>query len=338
MSTKETRDSDERPAAQNTRRPRFLRNHGRAVIVSAAAFTVAAGIGVSLLVSGGPAGAATINNGIPAGFPSSSNSGVPSGTPMKSVPGQVSSGPGWSWNSSGGYIEVTGNGATLSGLSVKGNVNVQANNVTINDMKITLGGQNAVGVSLSHTSNATVENSTITGLNTGSGRLYAGVKDTYGDATGTVVKANNISKASTGVQVYEGTIQDNYIHGLGMVSTDHVNGLTTNGDTDPLLIQHNTILNYYGQTDAIGLFQDFDVVSNVTVNDNFLAGGGYSLYGGMGGQGKSSNIKVTNNIFSTMYFVQGGAYGPVTAFDSSASGNVWSGNVWSGTGKTLSSP
>lgn len=336
MSAKEMHNSQEQPAAQTTRRSRSLRGHGRAVLATAAAATVVAGTGVGLLLGGGPAGAAT-NSGIPAGFPSSSNTGVPASTSLKSVPSQVSSGPGWSWNASGGYLEVSGDGANLTGLKVNGNIDVSANNVTINDVKINAGGDGSMGVSLRHTSNVTIENSNINGLNTGDNRLFVGIKDIYGDDTGTVVQNNNITKTSTAVQIYAGTIEGNYIHQPGMASTDHVNGVTANGDNVALLIQHNTILNNFGQTDTIGLFQDFSTVSNVTINDNFLAGGAYSLYGGEGSQGQSSNIKVTNNQFSTMYFPKGGAYGPVAYFDNAAPGNTWSGNVWSN-GQTVPEP
>ena len=333
MSTNETHNSHD---AQTPRRSRSLRGHGRAVLAIAAAATVLAGTGVGLLVAGGAADAAT-TSGIPAGFPSSSNTGVPAGTPMKSVPGQVSSGPGWAWNSSGGYLEVSGNGANLTGLKVNGNIDVSANNVTINDVKINCGGDGSMGISLRHTSNVTIENSNINGLNTGSNRLMVGIKDIYGDGTGTVVQNDNISKTSTAVQIYAGTIENNYIHQPGMTTGDHINGVTTNGDDQPLLIQHNTILNNFGQTDAIGLFQDFSTVSNVTINNNFLAGGGYTIYGGMGTYGKTSNIVVTNNTISTMYHPQGGYYGAVAAFDSTAPGNVWSGNTLS-TGQAIPAP
>lgn len=336
MRTKETRNSNEHPAAQTTRRSRSLRGHGRAVLATAATAAMVAGAGASLLMSGGSAGAAT-TSGIPAGFPSSSNTGVPAGTPMKSVPSQASSGPGWAWNSSGGYLEVSGNGANLTGLKVNGNIDVSANNVTINDVKINCGGDGSMGISLRHTSNVTIKNSNINGLNTTSNRLMVGIKDIYGDATGTAVQNDNISKTSTAVQIYAGTIENNYIHQPGMTTGDHVNGVTTNGDDQPLLIQHNTILNNYGQTDAIGLFQDFSAVSNVTINDNFLAGGGYTIYGGMGTHGKTSNIVITSNTISTMYNSKGGYYGAVTAFDPAGSGNVWSGNTFS-TGQTIPSP
>ena len=183
--------------------------------------------------------------GIPAGFPTGTNTGVQVGTVLKNVPGQVSSGPGWTWNpAGGGYADVTGNGANLSGLRIPGNVDVSGNNVTLNNVSITVsGGGDTYGVDLRHTANVTIEHSSIQGTDLTTGRLGEGIKDVYGDATGTKVLDNDIQKTDTAVQIFQGTIQGNYIHNLGMISTDHVNGITTNGDTHPLLIQNNTILN-----------------------------------------------------------------------------------------------
>ncbi len=337
MRTTALHSSDQHPPIQPARR-RSLKGHGRAVLATAATAALLTGAAASLLITSSAANAATTpSSGITAGFPTGSTSGVPAGTTLKSVPGQVSSGPGWAWNTSGGYLEVSGNGATLTGLKVAGNIDVSASNVTLNHIRLTAGGDGSMGVSLRHTSNVTVENSTISGLDTGSNRLMVGIKDIYGDATGTVVNNDNISKTSTAVQIYAGTIENNYIHSPGMATGDHVNGVTTNGDNDPLLIQHNTILNNYAQTDAIGLFQDFSTVSNVTINDNFLAGGGYTIYGGIGSYGQSSNIVVTNNTISTMYHAHGGYYGPVADFDSTAPGNVWTANTYS-TGQTIPAP
>jgi hypothetical protein len=333
MSSTETHHSHE---ARTTRRPRSLRGHGRAVLAATAA-TALAGTALAAFMSAGPAGAATTGTGITPGFPTSTNTGVPAGIPMKTVPGQVSSGPGWAWNSAGGYLEVSGNGANLSGLKVNGNIDVSASNVTINHVKINAGGDGSMGISLRHTSGVTIENSNINGLNTGANRLMVGIKDIYGDDTGTTVEGNNITKTATDVQIYAGTIENNYMAQHGMVTGDHVNGITTNGDDQPLLIQHNTILNNFGQTDAIGLFQDFSDVSNVTINDNFLAGGGYTIYGGTGADGPTSHIVVTGNTISTMYYAHGGYYGPATAFNPAGTGNVWSGNTYTN-GKTIPAP
>ena len=51
------------------------------------------------------------------GYPDATNTGVPAGTALLTVPGQVSSGPGWHYDPRG-WVEVTGNGATLTGLDV----------------------------------------------------------------------------------------------------------------------------------------------------------------------------------------------------------------------------
>ena len=91
----------------------------------------------------------------------------------------------------------------------------------------------------------------------------------------------------------------------------------------------NTILNQFGQTDAISLFQDFDVEANRLITENLVAGGGYTIYGGDNQRfGKTSNIKITNNRFSNVFFPNGGSYGPIAAFDSTGTGNLASGNFW----------
>lgn len=271
------------------------------------------------------------------GFPDSTNTGVPAGLRLRAVPGQVSGGPGWHYDPRG-FVVVDRRGAVLRDLYLPCTVDVTASRVTIRDVKIVASGQNSLGVGIEHADDVTVENSTIEGTDTGPGRLMDGIKDVYGDAAGTRVLDNNILQASTGVQIYQGLIQGNYIHHLGMVATDHVNGLTTNGDTHPLLIRHDTIFVSYGQTDTIGLFQDFGVVANVTIDDNLLAGGGYTIYGGEGSRGQPSHIVVTRNRVSTKFFRLGGQWGPVAYFSRHAPGDVWSGNVWDSTGRLIPAP
>jgi hypothetical protein len=271
------------------------------------------------------------------GFPDATNTGIPAGTTLRKVPGQVSRGRGWYYDHRG-FVAVVGTGAVLSDLSIPCGVSVTASNVTIKDVKIVTGGQSAMGIALRHVQDVTIEHSTIAGTNTGSGRLMVGVKDVYGDARGTRILDNNISRSSTGVQIYQGLIQGNYIHHLGMISSDHVNGVTTNGNTRPLAIRHNTIFDSFAQTDAIGLFQDFGVVANVIIDDNLLGGGGYSIYGGMGGKGQPSHIVVRGNRISTRFFRHGGYWGPAIDFNDRAPGDVWSGNVWDNTGRPVAAP
>jgi hypothetical protein len=276
------------------------------------------------------------------GYPDATNTGVPAGMSLRSVPGQVSSGPGWSYNSQG-YVQVTGNGAVFRGYSVHGTVVVTGSNAVIADDSISNSGDGITGdgVNLSgNPSDVTIEHTTISSPSgtRGMNGVFAGIKDLDGNARGTKVLDNNIADASTGVQLYIGLIEGNYIH--DETATDpgsHLNGTTSNGSTIPLTIQHNTVFNPNGQTDAISLFEDFGAEANVLITDNLVAGGGYTIYGGQnpGGQ-QAYNIRITNNRFSTIYFSQSGSFGYVTAFDPTAPGNVWSGNIWDSSGAPLS--
>jgi hypothetical protein len=266
------------------------------------------------------------------GYPGSSNTGVPVGTALKAVPSQVSSGPGWHYDSRG-WVEVTGNGATLTGLSIPYNVDVQANNVTLNDDNITTAG--TFGVSLRNTAGATIENSTINGTNTGAGRVDAAVSDVYGDSTATVVKNDNISQFRIGVQLPAGTIEGNYLHNVGYVNGDHTDGIMAGGSTTPATITGNTVFISLGQTDAITIDASStgQEVANQTITGNFLAGGAYALYAGAGNNDKTANIHITNNRFGQQYFAKSGQYGPDAYYTSTDPGNTWTGNVWDTTGQ-----
>ena len=271
------------------------------------------------------------------GFPDSATVGVPLWMTLQNVPDQVSSGPGWHYDPRG-WVEVDGNGADLSGLNIPCSVDISASNVTIDDVHIETSGQSSFGISLRNTSNVTIENSDIEGENTGSGRLMVGIKDIYGNSTGTSVLDNDISRVSTGVQIFEGLIQGNYIHNMGYIPGDHINGITVSGGTTPLTIQGNTILVDSGQTDAIGLFQDSGVEANKVIKDNLLAGGGWVIYGGNKvGAPAATNIVIEDNLFGSIYYPDSGQWGPVVYF-APGPGNVWSGNVWEDTGLTIPAP
>ena len=259
------------------------------------------------------------------GYPDATNTGVPAGTTLLRVPQDVTSGPGWAWDSRG-WLQAS-SGAVVKNLIVSGSINVGGDNITVTNVRVLVDGE-SWGIGLQHATNATISNCQI-GIPGGTPRLMVGIKDIYGDSSGTQILRNNVTNTSTGIQVYEGLIADNYVHDMGYQSGDHINGTTSNGSTTMMTIRHNTILNQFDQTDAISLFQDFGVEANRLITDNLVAGGGYTVYGGDNERyGKTSNIKITNNRFSRIYYPNGGSYGPITAFDPSGAGNLASGNYW----------
>jgi Right handed beta helix region len=258
---------------------------------------------------------------------------------LQAVPGQVTRGKGWHWASQG-YLSVDTDGAVLQGLDVAGSIEVTANNVTIEDVRVVQDGD-TYGIGLLHTSNVTISHCEVySETGSGASRLEVGIKDIAGDTVGTTVEYTNVWHTSTGIQISAGLVQDNYVHDMGYTSGDHINGFTSNaGRGQGLTVNHNTILDQMDQTDAISLFEDFGAQYDALVENNLIAGGSYTLYAGANSGGQATyNIRVIGNRFSRVYYHTGGVFGPVAAYDPSGSGNVWQGNIWDDSGTTLNHP
>jgi hypothetical protein len=273
------------------------------------------------------------------GYPDATNTGYAAyskaGVPLRAVPGQVSSGPGWHYDSRG-WVEVTGNGANLSYLSIPYNVDITASNVTLNHDSITTSG--TFGVSLRHTAGVTVENSTIRGTDAAAGRVNAAVSDVYGDSTAMTVMHDNISDFRIAVNMGNGgTAEGNYIHDPGYIAGDHTDGIMAGGSTVPTTIKDNTVFISLDQTDAITIDASGpgQQVANQTVEGNFLAGGDYALYAGAGNNAATSNIHIQNNRFAQQYFTHSGQFGADAYYNNTDPGNIWTGNIWDTTGQPV---
>jgi hypothetical protein len=287
---------------------------------------------VSVLPSGSVAGGCGQDPGR-CGFPDSASTGVREGVVLREVPAEVSSGPGWDYDPRG-WVRVHGDGAVLEGLHIPYTLDVTADDVTIRDCRLSLGDGDFL-IALRHTHGARIEHNDI-GPENIDNRVGAAVKDIFGDATATAVLANDLRHAATGIQLEAGLVQDNYLHDFGYHDGDHLNGTTSNNGTTQLTISHNTILNQHSQTDAISLFQDFGPQANRTIDNNLLAGGSYTIYGGAKpGAQTTTNIRITNNRISRLYYPHGGEYGPLTAYDPQGPGNTFTNNTWDDTGKPI---
>jgi hypothetical protein len=94
-----------------------------------------------------------------------------------------------------------------------------------------------------------------------------------------------------------------------------------------LNIQHNTIINQQDQTDAIMIDNYFGAVNNVTVNNNYLSGGSYTVYSdGQFNSNPITNVSFTNNVIGK------GGYG-YHAFNKN--NPVFTGNVDAVTGQPI---
>jgi hypothetical protein len=101
------------------------------------------------------------------------------------------------------------------------------------------------------------------------------------------------------------------------------------GTTDALTLRHNTFVNDWkgdGLAACIMLNNAFGVQSNRTIEDNYLAGGNFTIYAGQVGPPGTNDV-IRNNVFSTQVFPNSGQYAPVRDVADNT-GNIWSNNTW----------
>lgn len=119
----------------------------------------------------------------------------------------------------------------------------------------------------------------------------------------------------------------------------HTNAFITNGGHGIVLrgntLHCDSILNNNngGCTADVSLFGDFERVYDVLVEGNYLRANNSSIsYCAYGGYQPSkpypvaTQIRYVDNVFERGTNAKCGVYGPVTSFQSSAAGNVWTGN------------
>jgi hypothetical protein len=294
------------------------------------------------------------NSFVTCGYPDplTGDVGVPPGTTLTTVSNSCGCIPsGASWGDGGATLEIDGNNVTLKDLYVPGNILIAGKNDTITDSVVTTG--------ICDTSCSNPEPIEATGTAQDTEITYDTV---YGGGGGTVHNASNepflinhvYSYGSCTGQLGWGDIWNSYFitdieidnddgNGLCHVEDGYLGGGFESWPSNPwggtcpgacssssdsyTNYQDDVMLNPQGQTAAI--FLDNHAFgetgdNNVTVNGSFVAGGDYAIYGDTGGD-TSSNIAITNNRWSAMYYPSGGYYGACVWNDSATtlSGNLW---------------
>ena len=271
------------------------------------------------------------------GFPNGSNTGVPAGTTLTAYTGAMT---------------ITTPNAVIDSKSIVGQVVIKAPGVVIKNSRI--------GTDSAHAGDVYVDTDSMPSDTAWSVTIQDSEID-YGTAGyfGAVCCGNftvlrsNVHGGQTAVQCDMDSngsscdVEDSWLHGQldgGPVGTRHLGGFLSDGASNITVI-HSTLAcdhpveNGQGCTGDLNMIPHFAAVTNVLIQDNlFVAnntGNAYCTYGGSGNVEHSSasdNIVYKNNTFQRGH---GGSaanscadYGPVTFYNTSAPGNVWSGNVW----------
>jgi len=153
----------------------------------------------------------------------------------------------------------------------------------------------------------------------------------------------NVVGGQHSVQCYANcSVTDSYLHGQTQPADGgHVNAFISNGGSN-FTLTHSTLACTVTPTGTGGgctadasIFGDFGPIKNATFDNNLFkansSGAGYCTQAGYN-PGKnypnSTFVVYRNNVFERGGNNKCGIWGPVTAFNSSAEGNVWTGNAW----------
>lgn len=237
-------------------------------------------------------------------WPDASNTGVPERTILTVFNGDLA---------------IRKPGTVIDGMDIRGCVSVTVPGVVIRRSKIRCTGGYAV-LSGGYTgARLLIEDSEID-CKGGNGLGSTAVGDNNFTA-----RRLNIHGCENGFDVdIDVTIQDSWIHDLYDSPEAHADGIQFAIGRN-VLVEHNAIF-VKGTSAIISISR---TINGVTIKNNLLAGGAYTLYCP---RDPSSDVRVIDNRFSQIYYPKGGALGPWTDCE-----NVTElrGNVWDKTGQLL---
>jgi hypothetical protein len=217
-------------------------------------------------------------------------------------------------------------------LRIDSGLYVPASNVTFRNVKIVFTG-------------ALNSDFTMVNLNNNSGTVFQDCElDGQGNVaraiagSGVTVRNCEIHHTGNGIETDSPLVAEgNYIHDIYEPDgTDwHADGIQTPASSSHVTIRHNTVFGRDPATSAINVMgtpadpaagTPADPATDVLIEQNLLAGGGYTIYAGPG-----SNYRVIDNHFSTQFFPKVGFWN-IWYWEPSEDGVLRSGNVIHETG------
>ena len=253
------------------------------------------------------ADACTTSPSLPSTKPTAANTGLPAGTSL------VASGD----------INANTAGQVITAKNVTGSITVSANNVTIQNSRITMSGYWAIRIMDGVTGTRIIHND-ITSAN----GAYTGI--TGGDA---FICGNYITKFENAITVGGNTIiQSNFIEKLASDSpTAHFDGIEVYSGSNTKIWGNNVLLTnpsggWLNDTGAINVTATWSAINALEITGNWLGGGSYTLY--VDEQGYNvTTASIINNTWYGSPPTGYAAWGPALVRDN-GSVTTWSGNKW----------
>lgn len=268
--------------------------------------------------------------------PPTTTSSVPANSDFPTQDNTGATGP---FNADSGEVILGDPGQVYENMRVDGSITVTACNVTIRNVEVDAGGDLAktdedvfaIWLKQDETCPVTLDHVSVITKPAPNNYVTTGVRDAFG------APINMSNSKLVGVQIGvlgfgAGTLQDNYIELGKTLNGVHNEDIEVSG-SNGITFNHNTFLNQNDQTAALALFTEFGQNKNMLIENNLLAGGGYTCYCGdgatdnAGNPAPADNVSFINNVFWRKYFPTVGAFAPGRAYRAS-NGGQWTGNVF----------
>jgi hypothetical protein len=232
-----------------------------------------------------------------------------------------------------GPTRITAAGTVIDGADVSSCLTIDAANVVLKRSRLRTSSRCGLALVelLASATNFRIEDVELDGNGAG------GFGVTGGGYTALRVNAHGLNGGFAIYGTVLTTIEDSWVHGLTMAGTQPVDCVSSNG-ASRVVLRGNHLENSFNSDAVVGLFGDFAALSDFRVERNLFNGGGFAVYAGHH-PAKSFpdavQMRFLNNCFGRKYFAECGFFGPVSAYDAAASGNMWSGNTWIDTGAAV---
>lgn len=214
----------------------------------------------------------------------------------------------------------------VSNKQITGTITIHANNVTIKDSEVIADSPGSFAIDiLSGVTGTLIEDSTIHGADNAANSIEYGI---LSNNSSTMAIRDNLYYC-TECYAGPGTLQDSYAITNATESGAHYEDTYYGGTGSSLTIDHDTLFNPHNQTAAVYAYSDFGTVTNMSVTNSLLAGGDYTIYAG---GSTATNVTITGNRFSRIYYPNCSTYGVADYFPTAMN---WSGNVWDDTGASV---
>jgi hypothetical protein len=215
-----------------------------------------------------------------------------------------------------GGLTITRDGTVIKDRVINGQVTIKADNVTLRNVYVRSKGFYGV---VTYGKKTLIVDSTVVGT---APHTLAGIAGT--EKGNFAARRVEVRGSEDGVRLTSGSIlADSLVHRLaGDDRTSHYDAVTADG-YHGWQIRRNTILNQKGMVAAVWVGDSRYGPSSGVLADNYLAGGGFTVYAGTG---SAPGIRVLRNVFSTRYHSGSGYWGLV--YQWRAQNNEWAGNKW----------